>query len=69
MNDKAKPGIRSTEFLLALIVTLLGALAGIYAEAQWAQVGGMVAAALASAGYGFSRASVKRTELAAGAQR
>ena len=63
MNE-TRPGILTTEFWLALIVTLLGALAAVYAE-PWAQVAGLVAAALAAAGYGFSRASVKRTDLAA----
>jgi len=60
--SETRPGLKTTEFWLALAVTLLGAVAGIYAEAQWAQVAGIVAAALASAGYGFQRASVKRTE-------
>lgn len=57
MNMKA--GIKSTEFWLAMVVALAGALATVYAEAQWAQVAGMIAAALATAGYGFSRAKVK----------
>jgi hypothetical protein len=66
MNDNnTKPGIATTEFWLALIVTIMGAVAGIYAEAQWAQVAGLVAATLAAAGYGFSRSNVKRTEAAA----
>lgn len=55
-----KPGIKSTEFWLALIVTVLGAVATVYAEAEWAKVGGIVAAALSSAGYSFARAQVKR---------
>lgn len=61
METLMKPGIRTTEFWLALIVALLGAFASIYAEGDWAKVAGMVAAALASAGYGFARSSVKRT--------
>lgn len=54
-----KAGIKSTEFWLAVIVALAGALATVYADSEWAQVAGMVAAALASAGYGFSRSKVK----------
>ena len=60
-----RPGLKTTEFWLALIVTLGGAVAGVYAEAQWAQVAGMLTSALVVAGYGFSRANVKRTEVAA----
>ena len=60
MNMKA--GIKSTEFWLAVIVALTGALATVYADAEWAKVAGMVAAALASAGYGFSRARVKSVD-------
>lgn len=60
-----RSGIRTTEFLLALGVTVLGGIATIYAESDIAQVGGIVAAALASAGYGFSRMNVKRTAVAA----
>lgn len=56
-----RPGIRTTEFLLALGVTVLGAVAAIYAESPAAQVAGMVGAALASAGYGLARSQVKRT--------
>lgn len=63
MNN-TRPGLKTTEFWLAMIVTIGGMVASVYAEAQWAQVAGMVAAALAAAGYGFSRAGVKRTEVA-----
>ena len=57
-----KPGIRSTEFWLAAVVALAGALATVYADAEWAKVAGLVAAALASAGYGFARSQVKAAE-------
>lgn len=63
-NTNTRPGLRTTEFWLALIVTLGGAAAGIYAEAQWAQVVGILAATLVTAGYGFSRSGVKRVEVA-----
>ena len=54
-----KPGIKTTEFWLALVVVTLGALAATFSEAQWAQAVGLVAAALTSAGYGMSRAKAK----------
>lgn len=62
MTDETivRPGIRTTEFWLALLVTLLGGLSAAFAQAEWARVAGMIAAALSSAGYGFARASVKR---------
>ena len=59
MNEP-KPGIRTTEFWLALVVTVGGAVASVYAETEVGRVAGIVAATLASAGYGFARASVKR---------
>jgi len=55
-----KPGIRSTEFWLALVATILVSLAGVYTEAEWAKVAGIIGAALVSAGYSLSRAQVKR---------
>ena len=58
-----KSGIKTTEFWLAMVVALAGALATIYADAEWAKVAGMLAAALASAGYGFSRATTKAAEV------
>lgn len=58
-----KAGIKTTEFWLAMIVALAGALAVVYADAEWAKVAGMVAAALASAGYGFTRAKTKVADL------
>jgi hypothetical protein len=57
-----KAGIKTTEFWMAVAVTVAGAVAAVYAEADWAKVAGAVAAALASAGYGFSRSQVKATE-------
>ena len=54
-----RPGIRTTEFWLALLVTVLGAVATVKATNELAQIGGMVAAALSSAGYSFSRGAAK----------
>lgn len=66
MSDEAekqapaeRPGIKTTEFWLALAVALGGLLAAHYAEKDWAQIAGLVAAALASMGYGYSRKGVK----------
>lgn len=58
----SKPGIKSTEFYMAMAVVLLGALASVYAEQEWAKAAGMVAAALASAGYGFARSKIKSAD-------
>ena len=55
-----KPGLYSTEFWLAVVVAMFGGLAAVEADAEWARVAGIIAAALSSAGYGFSRAMVKR---------
>ena len=63
-----KAGIKTTEFWLAVVVALAGALAVVYADAEWAKVAGMVAAALASAGYGFARSKTKAASAEAGAE-
>ena len=64
-----KAGIKTTEFWLAMIVALAGALAVVYADAEWAKVAGMVSMALASAGYGFSRSQTKAADLDAYARK
>lgn len=55
----AKPGWKTTEFLIALIVTVGVAVATVYEDQPWARMIGLVAAALTSAGYGLSRAIAK----------
>lgn len=57
---EARSGIRTSEFWLALCVTTLAAVATVYAEAEWAKAAAIIAAALTSAGYGFSRATAKK---------
>lgn len=57
-----KPGIRTTEFWLALGVVILGAVASVYTESEWGRIAGTVAAALVAAGYGFSRMVTKAAE-------
>jgi hypothetical protein len=57
-----KAGIKTTEFWMAMLVALAGALAVVYADAQWAKVAGMIAMALSSAGYGFSRSQAKAAD-------
>lgn len=57
-----KPGIKTTEFWVALVVTTLGGAAVVFSNSPWAQLGGIVAAALASAGYSFSRGATKAKE-------
>lgn len=56
-----KPGHLTTEFYLALLVVILGAIAVEYDSSPLARIGGAVAAALASIGYGFSRAKAKES--------
>lgn len=60
-----KPGLLTTEFWMAITVIALGAIASQYAESPIAQMGGQLAAALAAAGYGFSRSKVKGAEVQA----
>ncbi len=57
-----RPGIKTTEFWMALAVVVFSSLAAMYAEKEWAQVAGVVGAALASAGYGFARSQAKQGE-------
>ena len=58
MNEK--PGWKTTEFWLAMVVVVLGALPQAFdAESPWVKLGGILASALAAAGYGFSRGMVK----------
>jgi len=68
-KTNTKSGVRTTEFWLAAAVAIGGMLSSQYAEAEWAQVAGTISAALATAGYGFARSQVKRSEVvvAAGA--
>lgn len=54
-----KNGIKTTEFWIALCVVVMGALGSVYAETDGGRVLGLVASALASAGYGMSRSVVK----------
>lgn len=54
-----RPGYRTTEFWLALVVVIGSALQSVYATEPWAKAAGMVAGALAAAGYGFARSAVK----------
>ncbi len=54
-----KPGIKTTEFYIALAVVVLGALPQVYDSSDIAQLGGLIAMALASAGYGFARSKAK----------
>lgn len=62
MNDLPvdRPGIRTTEFWLALIVAIGGMAAATWSTNPVAQVAGMISAALSSMGYGISRASSKK---------
>lgn len=63
-KNNTRPGLKTTEFWLALLVTVMGAIAATYAETDIGRTAGMVSAALATAGYGFVRSNVKRVEVA-----
>lgn len=58
--EPVKPGFKTTEFYVALAIIVLSALAAVFTNSELAKVGGMVAAALTSAGYGLARAHAKR---------
>ena len=64
MKNNTRPGLKTTEFWLALGVAIVGAIASVYADTDIGRVAGMVSAALAVAGYGFARSNVKRVEVA-----
>ena len=53
MKNNTRPGLKTTEFWLALIVTIVGSIAAVYADTDIGRTAGMVSAALAAAGYGF----------------
>ena len=53
-------GLKSSEFLLTLLGMVGGGVWAIFAESQWAQVGGPLLAAVCGASYSQSRATVKR---------
>jgi len=55
-----RPGIRTTEFWTTLLTVLLLEVGTLYSQHPWAQVAGHIGAALVAAGYGLSRAYVKR---------
>jgi hypothetical protein len=57
---ETRPGLRTTEFWLALAVVILGALATTFSTEPWAQIAGTIAAALSAAGYSFARTAAKR---------
>jgi hypothetical protein len=60
VSDPAKPGVRTTEFWIALAATAACAVSAVYATQPWAQAVGAVGAALVASGYGLQRSAVKR---------
>lgn len=65
MNDQSiKPGWKSTEFLLTSLAAIAGVLASQFSGSDMGRVAGLVVAALASVGYSWHRAGVKRVEVA-----
>lgn len=59
-RHKHKPGLKTTEFWLALLVTASGIAATVWSSKPWAQALGMFSSALTAAGYAFARAHVKK---------
>ena len=57
-----KPGYKTTEFWMNLVVTILGALlmGGVLGQGQVAQIAGSIITALSNAGYGISRGIAKK---------
>lgn len=53
-----KPGIKTTEFWLALVAVALIQF-GLRSDAEWAQIGSALGTALVAAGYGFARSNIK----------
>lgn len=58
-----KPGIATSEFLLAFLVVVAGAIATVYVDSPAAKVAGIIAGALSAAGYGYFRSSLKAEEI------
>ena len=56
----AKPGIKTSEFWLSLLTTVLLSLTSLYAEEEWAKVAGILGASLVAMGYGLSRGAAKK---------
>ena len=55
-----KPGIKTTEFFIALLVVVLGGLPQAFPDGDpWVKMAGIIGAALTAAGYGFVRAKTK----------
>jgi hypothetical protein len=52
----------TTEFWLAFGVAASLVVGGVYSDQMWAQITGGLGAALATAGYGFARSSVKKAQ-------
>ena len=64
MKNNTRPGLRTTEFWLALAIVIGSAVAATYSETDIGRMASLVAAALVTAGYGFTRSGVKRVEVA-----
>lgn len=58
-TTELRSGIRTTEFWVAVVAQLLCAAAVVWSGSDVAKLGGMLGAALVSAGYGMARAKVK----------
>jgi len=62
MSKLVKPGVKSTEFWITILITILGAGLALMPEGHWSHgVAGAVMAALAGLGYNVSRGLAKRS--------
>ncbi len=57
-----KPGINTSEFKMAVAVLMLIAIGSAWTDSPVAEAAGYIGAALTTAGYGFVRASAKKSE-------
>lgn len=62
--SETKPGYKTSEFWLSLVVVILGALAasGLLAEGPWVKIAGVITTTLTAMGYGKFRTDVKSAE-------
>lgn len=59
---ETKPGIKTSEFWLSLLVALAGSLSAAFSTEPWAKALGAVAAAFTAVGYSFARSQIKRDQ-------
>ena len=61
-------GVKSTEFWISILGMVVGGLCAVFADSQWAQVVGPIAAVICGAAYTNSRKTVKAAIALGGAK-